>query len=317
MKQLFRNFFLFLPAIIFFCACNNSSHKDNADVEATTTKTNSAADSLTTFYLGGTNAWGQAGFDHCYVSNYSPVDSCKYDSDSLKQYYWCCLGGCHLWPSTPTNGYDGWLIASQPGNLSLAKRLVNPKYCRDNIAWTEGGTGGMAAPYGANGVCQTIANRVLYSTYWSGSNSPAVAPLTIPDSTGGYRIAHFFYGTYGQDYQNFKLRIAQMGGDSSFVGNNGDSLEINWLKSVMGSQYTQTAWDEFQVLRLALQLAIHEYAIAENGNSDSKSFAELMNKKATALLQNKMLPFFKTEEAYTKMFGSAPGKPVTLIHLHQ
>ena len=312
MKQTLNCMFTFIAVTMMVWSCNNSNQEKNQTDEVAGKKT-ASTDSLGTIYQwGSVTSWPESipiidliPIDHAFASDYSPVTTCS------SQHYWNCLGGCHLTVYSVDSVYDqGKGYDSAKGNIIIAGMLVQSN-CKSQ-QWTDNCTGGMAGPYAANGVCHQVSNRAAYATYWQGTNSYAT-PISYPRSLPGYTISHYLYGTYGQDYQHFKKIIDSMGFNSSFVGDNGDSIQKAWLAQDFGQQFANDTWPAYQDIRHLVQIAVNALAVEISKKNLSKSdYAKAVNDGITAIFQDKVLKLLGKEK-FTRFFGGAPGKKIMLV----
>lgn len=319
--------------IVYSCASNKKGEEKATDVSMA--NPSAASDSFKTIYLWGSQTAWPAGtyfplddvpIDHAFATDYNPITgACPIDSN-----YWYCLGGSHPSNSDSINirtncnyQHDTALLYHQGmGNVNFAVKLVWPNSINRNSCPDDFGnaTGGLPWPYAAFGVCHQIANRAAYATYWKGPNTFG-APVTLPKNLPGYRLSHFIYGTYGINYAtNFVPRIDSLGGNSSFVGDNGDSLEKAWMIEDFGQVFVDSFWTDIQIARLAIQLEVTELAYQKApkcpaNNMEAAKSASQFNQAVAKLLQRKLLPVMgkNANEKYTRMFGFPPGKERKLV----
>jgi len=327
----------FLLITIIACSCNGNKTGTGNATDEIVQKGTPATDSFKVIYLWGSKtAWPSStpfpidslSIDHAFATDYNPITgACPIDSN-----YWYCLGGGHPSNAAPTQDpanscyyqHDTATIYAQSiGNVNFATQLISPNSvnrsnCPDDFG---NATGGLPYPYAAFGVCHQIANRAAYATYWKG---PGVfgSPVSLPKSLPGYRYSHFLYGTYGLAVAvNFKNRIDSLGGNSSFIGDNGDSLEKAWLAEDFGQKFADSIWNDFQLSRQLIQASVSIYVIETTKNpcsQDEKNAAQvalLINKKIAQLINSKLLPVLgrNGKEKYARMFGFLPGKELGLV----
>jgi len=312
MKNIFTSTCFLLTVFILCFSCNNGNSKGKKS-SADSVGGGGSVDSMQTLYLWGSPAFGSYLATHTYVTNYNTVSVCPPNGIFYGSDFWYCWGGCHTWktPSNPT--YDSWAITSHSGNAALAERINQANvegFWPSSVACHAGITGF----YGYRGVCHQVANRTLYATYWS-QNSTA-PPITLPDTVAGYRYSHWAYGTYGRNLASqFKQQIVTVGGDSSYVGNDDDTLESNWLRAAMKEKYTLAALAASRKGQKELHALMDDLGNQVNsGKMTVTEYATAVNKKINEIFQTEIIPVIGPD-VYKKMYGAAAKQPISIIEM--
>jgi hypothetical protein len=132
--------------------------------------------------------------DHTWVTSYPFDDRDKPPNkgNSAGDSYWYCWGEFHREGSGGVYREPNGAIGQADADVDVARKLVLPNVLPPKFPGEPAQPqDGAITFYALDGVCQNLANQLLYAT-----GRPDREPIRVADARG-YQIATFFYGNYG------------------------------------------------------------------------------------------------------------------------
>jgi hypothetical protein len=187
--------------------------------------------------------------DHTWVTTY-PFTNGEYPNFSdipAGESYWYCWGDYHAEGKGGIHHEPNGAIGQADADINIASKLVKPNQSAPVFPGKPGQPqDGAIVVYAVDGVCQNLANQLLYAT-----GRPDKEPVRVEDARG-YQIATFFYGNYGLSEQWDDLKKAA--GD---VSEPADDFST-FMRMAIGDSIGVKKTMEVEAARMIAQLALRE-----------------------------------------------------------
>lgn len=187
--------------------------------------------------------------DHTWVTTYpfSNGEYPKFSDIPAGQSYWYCWGDYHPEGNGGIHHNANGAIGQANADLEVVSKLVEPNKTAPAFPGEpEQPQDGAIVLYAVDGVCQNLANQLLFAT--GGANKE---PVRVEDARG-YQIATFFYGNYGLNDQWDDLKKAA--GD---VAEPSDDFST-FMQQAIGADVGVKKIMEVEAARVIAQLALRE-----------------------------------------------------------
>lgn len=185
--------------------------------------------------------------DHTWVTTY-PFTNGEYPKFSdvpAGESYWYCWGDYHPEGNGGIHHEPNGAIGQTDADIDVASMLVKPNQSAPAFPGKPAQPqDGAIVVYAVDGVCQNLANQLLYAT--GGADKE---PVRV-EYARGYQIATFFYGNYGLNGQWHELKKAA--GD---VSEPPDDFSA-FMQKTIGDSVSRKEMMEVEAGRLAAQLAL-------------------------------------------------------------
>jgi len=187
--------------------------------------------------------------DHTWVTTY-PFANGEYPKFSdipAGESYWYCWGDYHPAGQGGIHHEPNGAIGQADADINVASKLVEPNQSAPAFPGKPGQPqDGAIVVYAVDGVCQNLANQLLYAT-----GGPDKEPVRV-EYARGYQIATFFYGNYGLSERWDDLKQAA-----------GDVLEpaddfSAFMQKAIGDRIGVKKAMEVEAARMIAQLALRE-----------------------------------------------------------
>jgi hypothetical protein len=264
----------------------------------------------TTLYAWAVPAFiAESPVDHTWVTTYdNRVHSYPDDQQvaAAGEFYWYCWGAFHAKGGTPNNATG--FLGQQAGDLAVARCLVQANADSRTVPAARGSI----FTYGVDGVCDQLANQVLYATAQG-----TASPLTVQNARG-YMASVFIYGTYGLQHAAWWAQIHRCGGrplptpgGPAMVAAAGrpptpppDDFEAR-AREVLESENPKLLGD-----LLALRADVHRFT-AQRWPGFTEPSAEALNARNQHMLEQAAQ--LLGPEKFQRIFGFPPSQKLDLV----
>jgi hypothetical protein len=229
--------------------------------------------------------------DHTYVTDYSPFNKYLTIDDVIKAgaHFWYCWGDFNM------KTKDQSLVPECPASGLSADLKVVCCICEAN----DKNAHGTIFEYGVDGVCQQLANQVLYPTN----------PRITVEGVKGWQLTYLFYTAYGRNVNDWielvnkcMPGVRKMSKGKKYIDKVGSLIEKLPKKK---RDFVNKVIEETDKERRKF------YDEMEKGKITPVEFAERVNK-----LHDSQLLRIADEigrDDYIRLFGAPPEKPVHLV----
>jgi hypothetical protein len=188
--------------------------------------------------------------DHTWVTSY-PFDNRENPpkkGNPAGDSYWYCWGEFHREGSGGIHHEPNGAIGQADADIDVVSKLVLPNTLPPKFPGKPAQPqDGAIAFYAVDGVCQNLANQLLYAT-----GGPDRKPSRVADARG-YQIATFFYSNYGLNVSAWNS-LKEAAGE---VLEPADDFST-FMHKVLGDRVSKEQLMAVAVTRKIAQLALHK-----------------------------------------------------------